>query len=73
VIFLAWIMDGTERVGLRYYGCNGSADACPDPDDPLNSPDNSGPSFQTEYFDGHGGTVLPSYLFIGRPTMPAAP
>jgi len=26
----------------------------------------SGPSFRTEMFDGHGGKVIPSYLFMGR-------
>lgn len=66
VIFVAWVMEGGQRVGLRYYGCNSSGDSCPDSEDPLNSSGNSGPAFKTELFDGMGGTVLPQYLFIGR-------
>jgi len=66
VIFVSWIVEESEKVGLRYYGCQHSGDSCPDPDDPLCSHGNSGPSFVTERFSGHGGTVLPSYLFIGR-------
>jgi hypothetical protein len=72
VIFVEWIVEGGEKAGLRYYGCNGSGDSCPDPYDELNTPDNSGPSFITEYFTGHGGTVMPEYLFIGRVFLPTA-
>lgn len=70
VIFISWVTDGGTKIGLRYYGCNGSGDACPDPDDPQNTSGNSGPSFVTEYFEGHGGTVLPQYLHIGRAFTP---
>ncbi|NMC69841.1 MAG: hypothetical protein GYA57_07200 [Myxococcales bacterium] len=66
VIFVNWIEDSGEKIGLRYYGCNSRGASCPDPDDPLGTTGNSGPSFVTEYFEGHGGTVLPEYLFIGR-------
>ncbi len=72
VIFVDWVYEASERVGLRYYGCNGSGQSCPDPDDPLNTSGNSGPSFVTEYFEGYGGTVLPSYLFVGRVWMPGS-
>lgn len=72
VIFAGWIEEGGARVGLRYYGCNGSGQSCPDPEDPDNTWDNSGPSFVTEYFEGHGGSVLPSYLFIGRVFLPTS-
>ena len=71
VIFVDWVWDGTTRAGLRYYGCNGGGDSHPDPDDPDNTGDNSGPSFITEYFYASGGTVLPQYLFIGHPYDPA--
>ena len=57
--------------GLRYYSCNGSGDSHPDPGDPENSSGNSGPSFITEMFSGHGGSVLPSYVFIGHTFDPA--
>jgi hypothetical protein len=70
VIFVDWVVEDGEKVGLRYYGCNGSGQSCPDPEDPENTRDNSGPSFITEYFDGHGGSVIPAYLFIGRVFMP---
>ncbi len=70
VIFVDWVMQNGQRVGLRYYGCNGSGDSCPDPADPQNTSGNSGPSFVTEYFEGHGGTVLPTYLFLGRVHLP---
>jgi len=66
VIFVHWIEEGGEKIGLRYYGCNSSGDSLPDPDDPDNQPGNSGPSFVTEYFSGHGGKVLPKYLHLGR-------
>lgn len=72
VIFVDWVEEGGEKVGLRYYGCNGSGQSCPDPGDPENTWDNSGPSFVTEYFDGHGGSVIPGYLFIGRVFMPVS-
>ncbi|MFH1438464.1 MAG: hypothetical protein ABIJ56_22335 [Pseudomonadota bacterium] len=72
VIFVGWIEEEGEKVGLRYYGCNGSGDSCPNPDDELNTAGNSGPSFKTELFEGHGGTVLPEWLFIGRVYMPGA-
>jgi hypothetical protein len=71
IIFVAWVRDDDEIVGLRYYGCNGSGDSRPDPDDPDNVRGVSGPSFVTEYFEGHGGTVLQSYVFIGHPYDPA--
>ena len=73
VIFMNWVTDGSTKVGFRYYGCNGSGDSCPDPNDPQNTSGNSGPSFATEYFEGHGGTVLPSYLHIGRAFLPTLP
>jgi hypothetical protein len=73
VIFIDWIRSGGEIVGLRYYGCNGSGHSCPDPDDPLDTTGNSGPSFATEYFTDHGGTVIPRYLFIGRVFLPTDP
>jgi hypothetical protein len=69
VVFVDWIAEGGERIGLRYYGCNVSGDSCPDPGDPGTS-GVSGPAFKTEYFDGHGGTVLPRYLFLGRAYEP---
>ena len=59
-------------VGIRYYGCNGSGQSCPDSEDPENTWGNSGPSFITEYFEGHGGSVLPTYLFIGRVFLPVS-
>jgi hypothetical protein len=71
IIFVDWVWEGGERAGLRYYGCQGSADSHPDPDDPDNVSGVSGPSFRTEYFTSHGGTVIPSYLFIGHPYDPA--
>jgi hypothetical protein len=70
VIFVDWIRGGGEITGIRYYGCNGGGDSHPDPDDPENTSDNSGPSFVTEMFDGHGGRVLPSYVFVGHPYDP---
>jgi hypothetical protein len=70
VIFVDWIEEGGAKVGLRYYGCNGSGESCPDPDDPLNSEGNSGPSYNTELFEGSGGTVLPEALFVGRAFLP---
>jgi hypothetical protein len=72
VIFVDWIMEGGQRAGLRYYGCNGSAESHPDPDDPDNAYGVSGPSFQSEYFTTHGGTVITSYLFIGHPFDPGS-
>jgi len=72
VIFAGWIVESGEKVGLRYYGCNGSGSSCPDPDDPENTTGNSGPSYVTEYFEGYGGNVLPGYLFIGRVFLPEA-
>jgi hypothetical protein len=70
-IFVAWVFgSGGERIGLRYYGCNGSGDSCPDPRDPGNMTGISGPSFRTEYFDGCGGAVIPSLLSLGRPMIP---
>jgi len=70
VIFVAWIVEGGEKVGLRYYGCNTSGDSCPDPADPENVEGVSGPGFKTERFDDFGGTVMQQYLFIGRVFMP---
>lgn len=72
VIFVNWVVENGVKVGLRYYGCNSRGDSCPDPNDPLNTESNSGPSFVTEYFVDHGGRVLPQYLFIGRVYMPSA-
>lgn len=73
VIFIQWVIEGGVKTGLRYYGCNGSGDSCPDPSDPQNTSGNSGPSFLTEHFEGHGGTVLPAYLHIGRAFLPTGP
>jgi hypothetical protein len=73
VIFISWVLDNGIKVGLRYYGCNGSGHSCPDAADSANTTGNSGPSFVTEYFEGHGGTVLPSYLHIGRAYVPTGP
>ncbi len=70
VIFVDWVYEAGKRVGLRYYACNGSGDSHPDDTDPDNVSNVSGPSFVTEYFQGSGGTVLPSYLFIGHPYDP---
>ena len=71
VIFIAWITDAEDRIiGLRYYGCNRKGDSHPDPSDPANQKV-SGPSFITEKFDGWGGTLIPSYVFIGRVLDPA--
>jgi hypothetical protein len=66
VIFVGWVTDGATKIGLRYYGCNGAGDSCADAASPHNVAGVSGPSFNTELFDGYGGTVLPAYLFIGR-------
>ncbi len=73
VIFVNWIEEGGQKIGLRYYGCNNSGSSCPDSDDPINTTGNSGPSYITEYFEGEGGTVLPNWLFIGRVFLPDAP
>lgn len=70
VVFVDWAYDGMTIVGLRYYGCNGSGDSHPDPGHPDNTGGNSGPGFITEYFSGHGGTVMTQYLFIGHPFDP---
>jgi len=70
VIFVDWVWEGGQRAGLRYYGCNSSGDSCPDSGDPENTTGNSGPSFKTEYFSTHGGSVLTTYLFIGRVYLP---
>jgi hypothetical protein len=72
VIFVDWIEESGQRVGLRYYGCNGYGDSHPDPSDPDNISGITGPSFVTEYFYDHGGTVLPTYLFIGKLFDPAS-
>ena len=66
VIFISWVREGETIVGLRYYGCNSSADSHPDPNDPSLMSDVSGPSFQTEKFNDFGGKVIPAYLFIGH-------
>ncbi len=71
VIFIDWEWWGDEIVGLRYYGCNGSGESHPLPDDPDIQVDLSGPSFRTEWFEGHGGSVLPEFLFVGHPWDPA--
>lgn len=73
VIFISWIRENGEIVGIRYYGCNSSGDSCVDPNSSNNSRNNSGPSFVTEYFYEYGGRVLPQYLFIGHPYMPEPP
>ena len=70
VVFVEWVYDGMHRAGLRYYGCNGSGDSHPDPDDPHNDSGVSGPSFVTEYFTDFGGHVLTNYVFIGHPYDP---
>ena len=51
---------------FTFLGCNGSGDSHPDPAHPENTSGNSGPSFITEMFEGHGGTVLPSWVLIGH-------
>ena len=73
VVFVDWVRQGGTIVGLRYYSCNGNnsaggggGDSHPDPDHPDNTRSNSGPSFATEYLSGHGGGVIPRYVFIGR-------
>jgi hypothetical protein len=71
VIFVGWVREGNSIVGLRYYGCNRAGDSRPDPDDPGNRRDVSGPSFMTERFVGSGGRVLPEYLYLGHPIDPA--
>lgn len=71
ILFVDWITQGDEITGIRYYGCNGSGESHPDPEDPDDQDDISGPSFQTEMFEGHGGTVLPSYLYLGHPYDPS--
>lgn len=70
VIFISWIRNDDTITGIRYYGCNSSADSHPDPDDPSNVSGVSGPSFQTEKFTDHGGKVIPAYLFVGHTTDP---
>jgi hypothetical protein len=70
VIFVDWVRQGDEIVGIRYYGCNSSGDSHPDPDHPDNQSGVSGPSFVTEYFTDHGGKVLTGYVFIGRAFPP---
>jgi hypothetical protein len=70
-IFVAWVVSQSGQIiGLRYYSCNGSGDRCPDPADAANAGGLSGPSFKTEYFEGHGGTVIPGLLTVGRVAMP---
>ncbi|MBM4372291.1 MAG: hypothetical protein FJ098_11595, partial [Deltaproteobacteria bacterium] len=71
VIFVDWVIEGGEYAGIRYYSCNGGGESHPDPGDPELVAGVSGPSFQTEYFTDFGGTVLRSWLFIGRAFDPA--
>ncbi|MFH1529990.1 MAG: hypothetical protein ABIK09_04540 [Pseudomonadota bacterium] len=71
VIFVDWVTEDGEIAGMRYYSCNGGGESHPDPDDPENAHGISGPSFQTEYFTDAGGSVLKSYVFIGRAFDPA--
>ncbi|MFH1811089.1 MAG: hypothetical protein ABIJ09_20280 [Pseudomonadota bacterium] len=71
VLFVGWLRDNSNNiVGLRYYGCNpGGGETCADPNDPANSTGVNGPGFISEYFYGHGGTVIPSGIYglqIGR-------
>ena len=66
VIFVNWVYEDGQIAGIRYYGCNGSADSHPDPNDPDNVSGVSGPSYATEYFTTHGGKVLKNYVFVGR-------
>lgn len=70
VIFVSWVRERGEIVGLTYYGCNRSANSHPDRGDPANRRGISGPSFATERFLDRGGQVLPEYLFIGRVVDP---
>jgi hypothetical protein len=71
VIFVEWVYEANNIIGVRYYGCNGSGDSHPDSAHPDNISGVSGPSFVTEYFEGHGGKVLPGYVFLGRAFDPA--
>lgn len=66
VIFVEWVKEGGEIIGIRYFGCNSSGDSHPDPDDPNNVTGVSGPTFETEKFVSAGGKVIPSYLYIGH-------
>ncbi len=70
VIFVSWVRERGEIVGLTYYGCNRSANSHPSRTDPANRRGISGPSFATERFLGRGGQVLPEFLFIGRVVDP---
>jgi hypothetical protein len=70
VVFMDWIREGGQIAGLRYYSCNRGGESQRDPDDPSNERGVSGPSFQSEMFVGHGGGVLPSYVFIGHAFSP---
>ncbi len=71
VIFIKWVTDREDNiVGIRYYGCNRQGDSHPDPADPANRKV-SGPSFKTEKFDGWGGSLIPSYVFLGRVLDPS--
>jgi len=69
-IFVAWKRRRTRIVGLRYYGCNRAGHSHPDELSPGNRQGISGPSFITEYFVGHGGYVLPEWVFVGHVVDP---
>ncbi len=66
VIFVSWVKQDDEIIGIRYFGCNSSGDSHPDPDDPNNVKGVSGPTFSTEKFVSVGGKVIPSVLFVGH-------
>jgi len=69
VIFHSWWWEDGQRVGLRYYGCNGKGDSHPDGNAPGNKRV-SGPSFVSAKFHDSGGKLLPEYLFIGHVVDP---
>ncbi len=52
IIFLSWITDDAgNRIGLKYRSSQGSTDGIGD---------------NTEYFDGHGGKVVPERIYLCR-------
>jgi hypothetical protein len=70
IIFINWVVQNGEVIGLRYYGCNSKGDSHPDPTDPGNTKGNSGPSFITEKFEAYGGKVLADFTFVGHVVDP---
>lgn len=70
VVFVAWLREGGEIIGIRYFGCNSSGDSHPDTYDSSNVKGISGPSFTTEKFVSVGGKVIPSYLYVGHVVDP---